>query len=329
MPRTITGEIKIIEGESPSTYNGRLTLSQYDIGYASENNATTLEISIPKKLYGYNILYEAMLYPTSERYRSNAQVVSRDTPSETTVLSFDIPYYVVRNPGKVGLTFLGLNGLIVVLKTLEIETYVGTSVNDDEFPDDVITQLINDKADNLNYSDGHIQLVANGELIGQLVDIHPVFYSYDEIVSYSNSSDSRIGELVSYNDGGNYVVYQILGKGNVTKLTYQVVLSYNDLLDRPTLGGIVLEGDMTPEDLGLATKDDIQDLNDKISSIEEPIVSYESIDDFPRPGIANKLYLDITNDILYTWDEGISDYKIVSNNYNNITIISGGNANAW
>lgn len=327
MPRIINGEITIIQGSSPTAGNGRLELDKFDLGYSAESNATTLSIKIPKKLFGYNILYEANIYPTDERYRSEAQSVPKSTDADYATLNFDIPYYVVRNSGKVGLVFLGLNGMIVVLKTLEVITYVGTSVNTGDYPGDVITQLMNSKADNIKYTGGSIQLIANGEPIGNIVDIRPVFNTYDEIVKYTLTDECRIGEMVSLNNKGCYEVYQILGRGNLTKLEFQVNISYGDLSNKPTLGGITLEGDMTVDELGLATKDDIRELRQEIDAIDKPISEYNNYTEFPRPGVPNKLYLDLAHDDIYRWDEESNRYIVISNNYNRIELISGGNAN--
>ena len=57
------------------------------------------------------------------------------------------------------------------------------------------------------------------------------------------------------------------------------------------------------------------------------IIQKNSYLEFPNIGNSNNLYLDITNQVIYRWDNTELKYYKASQDFNDITIISGGNAN--
>lgn len=57
------------------------------------------------------------------------------------------------------------------------------------------------------------------------------------------------------------------------------------------------------------------------------IIQKSSYLEFPNIGNSRNLYLDITSQVIYRWDDTELRYEKASQDFNDITAINGGNAN--
>lgn len=63
-----------------------------------------------------------------------------------------------------------------------------------------------------------------------------------------------------------------------------------------------------------------------LPSSEFKLVSRNSHTEFPSIGSEDTLYIDKSENKLYRWDAQSLKYEVVGTNYNDITIINGGNS---
>lgn len=85
------------------------------------------------------------------------------------------------------------------------------------------------------------------------------------------------------------------------------ISDYNQMVNKPSINGIPLEGNMDLSDFGFF------DFKEFISRL-----------DFPNIGKSNTLYLDKSTGNMYWYDTENTNYKVVGFDYEDICIISGG-----
>lgn len=97
--------------------------------------------------------------------------------------------------------------------------------------------------------------------------------------------------------------------------------NYNELTNKPEIGGVVLIGDKTPEQLGLASKDAVQGKigrHDYETHLEFPVV--------PEEEWRADFFVATKENEIYRWDDTDKKYFCIGSDYNSIQIINGGNA---
>ena len=69
-------------------------------------------------------------------------------------------------------------------------------------------------------------------------------------------------------------------------------------------------------------------LNNGVSEVlqNSPFVYRDTVDDFPATGSIDKLYMAISSNKLYRWDNETLQYVVVGSDYSEIQIIDGGKA---
>lgn len=242
---------RIINGKIDST--GVLTLDDYNLGYPAESNATVLSIPFSREYYGYDLYYECELVSTKEKFRSFYNKIAKDTKSDETTIQWTIPYFVVRNPGKILLQVIAVDSNQIVWKTNTVECFSGLSVNaftDDHYyrREDVLDQLEQTKADNLSYSNGALQLIADKNLVGDSVILVPSFSTLKEAETYAWSVSAFPGERI--NVITDTVISYIIDKDrSLLKIGISdQIPKYDDLINKPILDTSISPGKLSPSD---------------------------------------------------------------------------------
>lgn len=240
---------RIINGKIDST--GVLTLDDYNLGYPAESNATVLSIPFSREYYGYDLYYECELISTKEKFRSFYNKIAKDTKSDETTIQWTIPYFVVRNPGKILLQIVAVDSNQVVWKTNTVECFSGLSVNaftDDHYyrREDVLDQLEQSKADNLSYTNGALQLIASKNLIGNSILLVPSFDTYEKAEEYAQSVSAFPGERI--NVIADTVNSYIIDKDrSLLKIGISdQIPKYDDLINKPILDTSTNPGKLSP-----------------------------------------------------------------------------------
>lgn len=241
---------RIINGKIDST--GVLTLDDYNLGYPAESNATVLSIPFSREYYGYDLYYECELISTKEKFRSFYNKIAEDTKSDETTIQWTIPYFVVRNPGKILLQIVAVDSNQVVWKTNTVECFSGLSVNaftDDHYyrREDVLDQLEQSKADNLSYTNGALQLIANKSLVGNSILLVPSFDTYEKAKDYAWSVSAFPGERVNVitDTVKSYII-------DTDRSLLEVKFAdsapkYDDLINKPILDTTTDPGKLSPD----------------------------------------------------------------------------------
>ena len=99
-------------------------------------------------------------------------------------------------------------------------------------------------------------------------------------------------------------------KASLSSLVTEIIeKNYDNLDNKPKINGVELDGDKNSSDL-------------KISEV----IKAQNYLYFPNIGKENCIYIDITNNKTYRWDNVYLKYYVVGSDYNDIKIINGGDA---